>query len=59
MKYLMKNYDSETKFYEDEVEKARSYWGVEEDCEDLDDVAMWWNMHHSGDAEGELIVVER
>lgn len=55
----MKNYDSETKFYEDEVEKARSYWGVEEDCEDLDDVAMWWNMHHSGDAEGELIVVER
>lgn len=56
MKYLIKNYDEEVVFYENEVEKARKYWEVEEECEDLFDVAMWWNKHHSGDAEGELVV---
>lgn len=56
MNYLTKNYDKENVFYEDEVEKARIYWGVEEECEDLYDVAKWWNMHHSGDDEGELVV---
>ena len=58
MNYLVSNLDlmEEVVFYDNEVEKAREYWGVEETCEDLIDVAIWWNMHHAGDAIGELVV---
>ena len=56
MKYIVRNFDEEIYFLENEVDKAREYWEIEETCEDLEDVAMWWNMHHAGDAEGELIV---
>lgn len=60
MKYLKRNIDmmDEDIFYEDQTEAARKYWEIEEDCESIEDVAMWWNMHHSGDAIGELIVKE-
>lgn len=58
MNYLVSNLDimEEVVFYDNEVEKAREYWEVEETCEDLIDVAIWWNMHHAGDAIGELVV---
>lgn len=58
-KYLAKNYDKEVQFNEEEVPAAKEYWGVEEECESLEDVAFWWNSKHSGDAEGELVVYER
>lgn len=60
MKYLKRDIDmmDEDIFYEDQTEAARQYWEIEEECESLEDVAMWWNMHHSGDGEGELIVKE-
>lgn len=58
-KYLAKNYDKEVQFDESEVQAAKEYWDVKEECETLDDVAFWWNSKHSGDAEGELIVYIR
>ena len=58
-KYLAKNYDKEVQFDESEVQAAKEYWDVKEECETLDDVAFWWNSKHSGDAEGELIVYTR
>lgn len=59
MKYLAKNYDKEVQFDEDQVQEAKEYWGVKEDCQTLDDVAFWWNSEHSGDGEGELVVFDR
>lgn len=59
MKYLAKNYDKEVQFDADQVQEARTYWEVEEECETLEDVAFWWNSKHSGDAEGALVVYER
>ena len=59
MKYIAKNYDKEVQFDEDQVQEARKYWNVKEECETLEDVAFWWNSAHSGDAEGELVVFER
>lgn len=58
-KYLAKNYDKEVQFDESEVQAAKEYWDVKEECETLEDVAFWWNSKHSGDAEGELIVYTR
>lgn len=59
MKYIAKNYDKEVQFDGEQVQEARIYWDVKEECETLEDVAFWWNSKHSGDAEGELVVYER
>lgn len=59
MKYIAKNYDKEVQFDDSQVQEARNYWDVKEECKTLDDVAFWWNSEHSGDGEGELLVFER
>lgn len=56
MKKLYLTFDKETKFYDDEIEKARLYFDVE--GETLEEIAANWNAEHAGDAAGELIVAE-
>lgn len=59
MKKLVKNSDYETAFFEDEIGKAKEYYGIEEACESLEDVAMWYNDFKKPiEDTGELRVVE-
>jgi len=58
MKKLIWTVDKEIVFYENQVEEARHYFGIPEDCHDLEDVAFEWNYRNSGTAMGELIVKE-
>ena len=58
MKKLFRTCDIETVFYDDEVAKARIYYGAPDDCETLEEIAYWWNSENSGNVIGELIVKE-
>ena len=57
MKKLVRSIDKETVFYDDELEKAKKYYGTP-DAKSLEEIADIWNSENSGDAVGELLVVE-
>ena len=57
MKKLVRDIDSETIFYDDELEKAKKYYSTP-DANTLEEIADMWNSENSGNAVGELLVVD-